>query len=237
MASANARGRFVAFWLAGLVGWIAALALISPYDLAISTWAYRPHSRYGEIVRYYGEWPGIAFALLCLFGLLRSADRTSRLALYRPLWLGGVIYALAYPVTIVQVLKAFWGRVRFIMLSPGLANFTPFYVPAGVGAGDSFPSGHAAIASAPIAWPLFDLLEGRYRRLLISAPIAVGYQLAVAWGRIVAGRHYATDVLFSIGVGWLLNVLLVVRRDSMRREPEQIGREMSDGAGSFPERS
>jgi membrane-associated phospholipid phosphatase len=202
-------GLFIAFWLLGCAAWATAMLAVSAYDLQVSLAVYRPNSRFADVVRYFGELPGVALALFSAVLWLRARQETAEPRPHLPLYATIVSYCLLYPVLAVQTIKALWGRVRFYRLPADLSGFTPFYVAAGVGAGRSFPSGHAAVGSVPIAFPLYHLLTGRYRWLLVSGPLATAFQLAVAWGRIVAGRHYVTDVLFSVGIGWLLNALLL----------------------------
>ena len=85
-------------------------------------------------------------------------------------------------------------------------------VPAGVGAGVSFPSGHVAMAMVPAVLP-FALWRAGRRCFAVFAMVGVVLLGAtVALGRIVAGRHYLTDTLFSMGAALLLASLLPCRR-------------------------
>ena len=64
-----------------------------------------------------------------------------------------VAVALFGYVICIQVVKYFWGRVRFRELDAAFLQFTPWYLPQGITGSDSFPSGHAAMG-----WMLLPLL-------------------------------------------------------------------------------
>ena len=100
---------------------------------------------------------------------------------------------------IVEVLKILWGRVRFRDLTAGFTNFTSWYLPQGITGGHSFPSGHAYLAWILI--PLFLLFinkKGIGKWLVMGITIIYGFFISIE--RIIAGAHYASDVLFSAGI-------------------------------------
>lgn len=197
-------------WSLGLCLWIAALVLAAPHDLRLTLAVVDRAALFGKLVSTWGEVPGwmlIAGALATL-GFGRAPD--SRLRPLRPLAWSVIIQALVYPALITQCLKVFWGRVRFKHLSPGRGDYTPFYVPAGVGAGKSFPSGHVAMAFVPAVVPLF--VQARAAGLGSAAVawlLALLLGFGVAWGRIVSGDHFLTDTLFSAGASLLLASIIV----------------------------
>ena len=107
-----------------------------------------------------------------------------------------VAVALFGYVICIQVVKYFWGRVRFRELDTAFSQFTPWYLPQGITGSDSFPSGHAAMG-----WMLLALLI-----LLANKKVWVKYSAIVIiflWGvvlalsRVVIGAHYASDVIFG----------------------------------------
>ncbi|MDO9016234.1 MAG: phosphatase PAP2 family protein [Deltaproteobacteria bacterium] len=112
-------------------------------------------------------------------------------------------------VAFVQVAKRLWGRVRFRDLDPGFADFTPWFVPRGPGGiGSSFASGHTALGWMLLPLVLAAVERGASRRVTASvALVAVAWGVIVATGRVVAGAHYASDVLFPTGVAWAFVLL------------------------------
>ncbi len=100
---------------------------------------------------------------------------------------------------IVEVLKVLWGRVRFRDLQQGFSNFTAWYLPQGITGGHSFPSGHAYLAWILI--PLFLLAVNKrniWKWIVLGLTLAYGIFISIE--RIIAGVHYASDVLFSAGI-------------------------------------
>jgi len=112
-----------------------------------------------------------------------------------------ILTAVICPGLGVQTLKQLWGRVRFVHLRPDLSDYTPFYIPAGVGAGESFPSGHVAMALVCVPIPIHLRRIERRRAAWLAWLLVILYGFGVAWGRVVWGKHYLTDVVFSFGLG------------------------------------
>jgi len=200
---------FWTIWGAGLAVWAAALALAAPWDLAISSALVDREAALGRLVALAGEWPAWAATAFCLVILILGRKPGSSLRAYRPMALAVILLAIICPLIITQSFKFLWGRVRFRDLGAGFAGFTPFYIPAGPGAGLSFPSGHVAMAFA-LAPAVFFLarLRGALPALIALAGVLL-YGLVIAFGRIQAGAHYLTDCLFSIGLSFLLAAVLV----------------------------
>lgn len=99
-------------------------------------------------------------------------------------------------VICIQVIKYFWGRVRFRELDSTFSQFTPWYIPQGLTGSDSFPSGHAAMG-----WMLLSLLillvnKKQWIRYSTFILIII-YAIVLAFSRVVIGAHYASDVLFG----------------------------------------
>ena len=127
-------------------------------------------------------------------GMLLLEFRLKNYALRNSAFAKRAVAQLALSQLLVQTFKISWGRVRFRDLSPGFSDFSPWYLPQGAG-GTSFPSGHTALA-----WMLLPafLLCGRSplrRRLALGLSVVWG--VTVGLGRITAGAHYASDVLFA----------------------------------------
>jgi len=196
-------------WGAGLLLWAGALAVSAPWDLAVSAALADPSAAYGKLIAAFGEWPAwilVAGAVVLLATCRRTESRYGHL---RPLAWAVLILAVIHPLIITQSLKFLWGRIRFRDLGVDLAGFTRFYVPAGVGAGLSFPSGHVAMAAVFNAVPFFLLSRGKTAQAVLALVLVSGFVLAVAWGRILAGAHYLSDCLFSAGLSLLLAAVTV----------------------------
>lgn len=93
-------------------------------------------------------------------------------------------------------LKLLWGRIRFRDFNGDFSNFSAWYIPNGFNGNDSFPSGHAAMGWILIS--LFVLLAEKsiFQRTAIKT-IVITYALILCFSRIVAGAHFASDVLFG----------------------------------------
>jgi len=96
----------------------------------------------------------------------------------------------------IQLVKIFWGRIRFRDLDSLQSNFTSWYYPNGITGHESFPSGHAAMA-----WMLLPLILLLPKKNKIAKIFTVG--IIIAWGiavplsRVVIGAHYSSDALFG----------------------------------------
>jgi membrane-associated phospholipid phosphatase len=179
------------------------MLLLSPVDLELARSLHRPGNTFGRMVLLFGEWPGWIAVLLAALGLALGRRRP-RLREYRPLFWSVIWLALIHPLLITQGLKFGWGRVRPADLSANGSDFTPFYRPAGPGAGESFPSGHVAMSVAGAPLPFFLWRRGRARAAAVALSILLAIAALVSLGRMVAGAHYLTDCLFSAGLAFLL---------------------------------
>jgi len=221
MRSALPARVFWILWTAGLASWVTGLVFLSGYDLALSASVLDESSVFGQAVAVGGEWPAWAVVVSCVVILILGRKDGSYLRSWRPLAWAIIILALIEPLIITQSLKHLWGRVRFRNLGPGAAGFTPFFLPAGPGAGESFPSGHAAMAF--VMTPIVFFLSRVGTRLVTWAALSVvlTYGFLVSWGRIIAGAHYLTDCLFSAGASFLLSAI-IVRQILRRVETQQL---------------
>lgn len=88
----------------------------------------------------------------------------------------------------------------------------------------SFPSGHSMISMALITCIVIMLWNTRWRRIsLIAGSLIV---LLIGVSRLYLGVHYPTDVLagWSIGFAWVVLVLVIVRRASLRSLRNKVSR-------------
>ena len=96
----------------------------------------------------------------------------------------------------IQMIKIFWGRMRFRDLNSLQSGFTEWYLPQGITGGESFPSGHAAMAWMLL--PLILLIPKKNKIVKIfTTGLIVAWGIAVPLSRVVIGAHYASDVLFG----------------------------------------
>ncbi|MFX0057756.1 MAG: phosphatase PAP2 family protein [Candidatus Hodarchaeota archaeon] len=125
--------------------------------------------------------------------------------------ISGIISLLAiiHPLLFVQLVKVFWGRVRFRNLLPGFTDFTPWFIPQGITGNQSFPSGHTSMG-----WMFLPLLiplrkwQWKNPIRIIGTILIIGWGVFVGLSRIVVGAHYASDVLFSTFIPILITILL-----------------------------
>ncbi len=110
-------------------------------------------------------------------------------ACFFTIWLGFINVVL-----FVQGFKNFWGRVRFRDLQPDYANFTPWYLP-GAGGGESFPSGHTALAWMLLPLILLAAQYGKKTKTTVAI-LVFCWGILMAAARVVIGAHYASDTLF-----------------------------------------
>ena len=119
------------------------------------------------------------------------------------------ILAVLNPLLLVQLIKLFWGRVRFRdLLPPGYIDFTPWFFPQGITGNYSFPSGHTAMS-----FMLIPLLVSIKNRKIKDPAKFIVYILIIGWGffvalsRIAVGAHYASDTLFASGFASIITIL------------------------------
>jgi len=98
-----------------------------------------------------------------------------------------------------QMIKIFWGRIRFRELNLFQSDFTEWYLPQGITGSQSFPSGHAAMAWMLL--PLILLLPKKNKFVkIITIALIVAWGITVPLSRIIIGAHYASDVIFGSSI-------------------------------------
>lgn len=203
MAETTCPTRF--FLAAGLLALALAFAL-SPYDLEVSAALYEPGTAFGQAVAHYGAWHAFLLYPLAILLLAWPAKRRG----YPLLAQGAAVLltqALLHTELLTTLVKWLWGRPRYGQVLAGQAPFaTPFSWQTGSGF-VSFPSGH--VATALVALPLA-LLLWRAGRRGAAGVVFCGtllYGILTAYGRIMNGAHYLSDVTASLGLALLCSPL------------------------------
>lgn len=190
------------------------LSLTRPfYDLARQSWPYQ-HAQPWVSLYLWGEYPAAIFGLAGLAVAL-GGGRWERL---RPLRYGGAFVGLFLflgPGLIINVgFKDYWGRPRPFEVQ-AFGGRRPFVAVGDFGPermkNSSFPSGHAAMG---FYWmgPAFVLYRRhpRLARAVFAAGLLAG--LSIGLGRVVQGRHFPSDIIWSAGLtyltGWFLASLM-----------------------------
>jgi lipid A 4'-phosphatase len=211
---------YMALWLA-----LGLLFLVFPgIDLAATRLFYDPGQGFPlgdwapiRIVTAAIPWLTRLIVLLCAAGAVWLAVRR------RPLWrldrkaLVFIVVATALGPGLIAntVLKDHWGRARphQTIEFGGTKQFTTAPLPAAQCERNcSFVSGHAALGFSLVGFALL-LPVGWRRRAAIAA--AFGFGALVGFGRIAAGHHFLSDVVYAglivWATSWLLYQLIVVR--------------------------
>jgi lipid A 4'-phosphatase len=151
---------------------------------------------------------GLVAALVWVWARRGTPGRWRRVVSYL-----AAAYALGPGLLTNLVLKDHWGRARplHILAFGGSRLFTPPLLPAHqCPTNCSFVSGDVSVPFFLMAF-VFLIPERRRRRRASVAVVAFG--LLVGFERIVLGKHFLSDVLYSAllntGVAWLLYRLIV----------------------------
>jgi membrane-associated phospholipid phosphatase len=95
-----------------------------------------------------------------------------------------------------QIIKIFWGRVRYRNLDILHSDFTEWYIANGINGYQSFPSGHAAMGWMLLPLFLLAINKNYFIKSIVIGIISI-WAISVAVSRVVIGAHYASDVLFG----------------------------------------
>lgn len=215
-----ATGRFLLWAVAApLVALLAATALFrwTNLDVALSERFYDPwtgkwplrHVQPWSALYEAGPYPGL---LLGIGGFAVAAAGLfwARLRPYRDAGLVlGLLLALAPGLLVNAGLKDHWGRPRPCQVDQfgGDHAFHAVWEPGDPGDCRSFPCGHAAMGFYLMA-PAF-LLYPRNRRLALAF-LVLGLSGGILMGtaRIVQGRHFASDVVWSAALVYFTGLAL-----------------------------
>jgi membrane-associated phospholipid phosphatase len=149
---------------------------------------------------------GIGIALVFLFAIhFIDIPKKYRKPLIAMAFIG--IAVMALQAGIIELMKMFWGRVRFRNLDGDYSQFTNWLTINGNTGDHSFPSGHTGGAGMSYLIMLLPYISKKLQRNL---PLCFGaafcYTTAVAITRLVMGAHYLSDV----AVGGLVSFILTL---------------------------
>lgn len=106
-------------------------------------------------------------------------------------------------VSITEVLKCLWGRVRFRDLSSDYSEFTKLFHVNGYNGNKSFPSGHTSAGTTILVLALIipRFTDKKWVKYLVTV-LCFTYILCLQVARIMASAHYASDVLCGFVVSF-----------------------------------
>lgn len=116
-----------------------------------------------------------------------------------------IIYLLSVLI-VINIIKVFWGRVRYRdMTDP--AQFSYWFIPQGINGNRSFPSGHTANAATLYVVTMLAPLVKKIWQKILCYILPLLWIVVMAVSRVMVGAHFASDVLFggliSIGLFYL----------------------------------
>lgn len=197
-------------WLAG----VSAVLVVATYlsgmadlDCRLSAFFYNPQTgwhlsenRFWQMVYRFGPTPGLVLILGSAAGLVASFFGSRWRSLRRPMAIVFLTAIIGAGFLVNAVLKPYWGRPRprEITAFGGLWDYRAPHQPGTPGRGKSFPCGHCTMGY------LFVALQAFRRRAPAAAVFgAVSGSILgtfIGIGRIAQGAHFATDVLWSLGI-------------------------------------
>lgn len=198
---------------------LVGLCAIPSLDLALSARFYHPASTppwyletsppWNGLYRY-GEYPALIMAGGALSILLGSYLQPSWRTYRRHCLFLILAVALGPGLLVNGVLKPAWGRPRPRHIEPfgGVQPFRPWWQPGGPGAGESFPSGHAAMGYILLAGAFVVPRQRCPWASRCACVCALGFGTLLGVTRLVQGGHFASDVLWAGGLMYSLTSIL-----------------------------
>lgn len=158
---------------------------------------------------HYGVIPAWVLAGGAL-ALLVASRWKPRLAAHRRTFVYLVLVMAVGPGLVVNTaFKEHWGRPRPMDVPEfgGRYEFVPVWNKGEPDRGQSFPSGHASTGFYFVA--LYFVLRDRPRRLraaLAWLAFALAFGAIIGMARMIQGKHFLSDVVWSAGFVWLTAV-------------------------------
>lgn len=154
------------------------------------------------ILSYYSYNPLITVILVLFIPTIQTYARNCAMAKLKYLFkvaFMAIFYVITF-LSIVQILKIMWGRVRFRDLND-VVEYSRWYVIQGINGHKSFPSGHTANAMSILLITLINPILYDKSLRIFNWVFACGWILLMSYCRVIIGAHYCSDVLFSIVLG------------------------------------
>lgn len=142
---------------------------------------------------------GIATVFMAIIYFWIQRISLSRLKEYEQ-WLWLFVITFVISMILINIVKHFWGRIRFRNLED-MAMFQNWWLPQGISGHKSFPSAHTGMASVILCFISLDQVDKRFRdkRILLEM-IAYSFIILMGLSRMMMGAHYLSDVV----VGFLI---------------------------------
>lgn len=172
------------------------------YDPTKGGW-YLQKAPFWDFMYRFGVFPGLLAALGSLFALSMSYWRPQWLQWRKPALFMILTLALGPGFLVNAVLKENYGRPRpaETTILGGTEEYLNVLVPGSSG-GKSFPCGHCSIGIY-LAVP-FLFLRKKQKKLAYAFLLGgTAFGLILGWARMIAGGHFPSDVLWSVGLVWL----------------------------------
>jgi len=140
---------------------------------------------------------GLDLLLILVAQVILRRFPVERLARFKPAAKVGLTLLFIGGLLTVWLIKIPWGRwtYRDILAAGDLTLFTPWTMPQGFNGHFSFISGHAALIFCVLPVALFLKRGSRARDAALLVILAWG--IFGALGRVIAGAHFASDILFG----------------------------------------
>jgi lipid A 4'-phosphatase len=168
-------------------------------------WIYKGHA-FWDIIYKFGIFPGYMLAVVALV-FLSLGYWFQRFLKWRKAAVLMIFVLIIGPGIMVNiVLKDNWGRPRPYEIEQ-FGGQDQYVVPGAISdaGGKSFPCGHCSIAFY-LAIPFLFLRKKYKTAAWLFLFFGTLYGLLVGLARMVAGGHFASDVLWSWGIVWLTGV-------------------------------
>lgn len=163
------------------------------------------------LLNHWGEIPAYLLALAAFITLV-AGHFFSAIKIYQSASIFLVLLLILGQVFFVNfIFKGHWGRPRpaAIIEFGGKQHFAHPWQVNSSGSGKSFPSGHTSLAFY-MAAPYFLLRKTQLRQSLFWLVGGCSYGVLMSVARILQGKHFLSDVVWSGGIMFLSAELLLV---------------------------
>ncbi|MGD8371869.1 MAG: phosphatase PAP2 family protein [Syntrophobacterales bacterium] len=157
----------------------------------------------------YGTLPAILL-VISAFLVLICGFFLEKVKKYRKIALFLIVYMILGPGLIVNtVFKEHWGRPRpkNIVEFGGQKQYLPLWKKGSSAEDKSFPSGDAAMGFFLLS-PFFFLRKKAKKWAIFFLTLGISYGTIMGLTRMVRGKHFASDVLWSAGFIYLTGITL-----------------------------